>query len=432
MVAPPAGIRSLESQQTAAGQYRLTGDSPEASPPAVSDQGSKRAVLASAVAANFSQFGARIVISPFVLAIGTTFGVSTSAIGAVLTLLWATFAILQFPSGVLADRFGERRVILAALTLTGVGSLSIVAAPSFPLFAVAIVVLGIGAGLYFVVGSALLSRRFERTGVAFSLHSAGGPLSGLVLPVAATALAATYGWRTGVATGAVAAFLAAMVVFVSVGPTPAVNPSARLRDRLSGGTVRSILGRPEVVFTTLVGVLGLYAFQSFASFYPAFLQDYHGLSEQVSGLNFSIVFVLVTVFLPLFGQLADRWDRDAAIAVPMVLAGTGLGVVILPATGPALLGSAASITLGTVLVGIGLTWAGAFQSRALGLFSPDDRGTGFGVMRTTYVLVGASGNLVTGVLADSVGWAAAFGVVIALLVVAVVLLGANRLLGTGW
>jgi MFS family permease len=390
------------------------------------------AVLASAVAANFGQFGARVVISPFVLAIAATFAVSTGEVGIVLTLLWATFALFQFPGGVLADRYGERRVILAALALTTAGSLAVTAAPSFPLFALATLLLGAGAGLYFVVGTSLLSRRFDRTGLALSLHASGGPIAGLVLPVVATAVAATHGWRVGVATGAVVAGLAFLVVIVGVGATPASNPTARLRDRLSVATVRSRLARPAVAFTTVIGVLGMYAFQSFVSFYPAFLQDYHGLSERASGLAFGVAFVLIAVCMPLVGTVADRWDTDGAIAVPMVVTVAGLGVVLVPLAGPDVLGIPATVHLGSVVAGVGLTWGGAYQARAIDLFDAADRATGFGVMRTTYVLVGASGNVITGVLAARVGWPAAIGAIGGVLALAVGLLVANRLVGTGW
>ncbi len=88
------------------------------------------------------------------LAIAAEFGRSKGELGVVLTLVWAVYACLQFPSGVFADRYGERRIIL---------------------FALAALILGSGAGLYFAAGTALLDERFESTGQAFSLHSAGAP-----------------------------------------------------------------------------------------------------------------------------------------------------------------------------------------------------------------------------------------------------------------
>jgi uncharacterized protein YaaW (UPF0174 family) len=54
-------------------------------------------------------------------------------------------------------------------------------------------------------------------------------------------------------------------------------------------------------------------------------------------------------------------------------------------------------------------------------FSDEDQASGFGAVRTVFVLLGSVGNAVTGVLAGRVGWPAAFGVVVALLLVAAAL-----------
>jgi YNFM family putative membrane transporter len=379
----------------------------------------RRTVLVSAVAANFGQFGARVAISPFVLTIAATFQQSKSVIGLVLTLLWATYAILQFPSGVLADRYGERRIVFLALGLTAVGSLSVAAAPTFPIFAAATLLLGIGAGLYFAAGTALLDRRFAGSGLAFSLHSSGGPLAGLAVPVVASLVAATYGWRVGVAVGAAAATLALAVARVAIGPTPPASPDARLRDRLQVATVRELLSRRGVAFTTLIGVVGMYVFQSFVSFFPSFLQEHHGLSRETASFATGVAFLLIAVVMPLVGHLADRTDVDVGIAVPMLVTATGFGALLVPNVDWLLVP-------GVGLVGVGLTWGGAVQSRFMREFADHERGTGFGLVRTLTVLLGSTGNLLTGVLADVAGWVAAMGVVVGLLVCGATLLLANR------
>ncbi len=86
---------------------------------------------------------ARLVISPVVPQITTEFAVSRGAVGLALTGMWAAYALSQFPSGVLADRFGERYVILLAVGLTAVASLLLAAAPNYAVFAVTAVVLGV-------------------------------------------------------------------------------------------------------------------------------------------------------------------------------------------------------------------------------------------------------------------------------------------------
>lgn len=381
-------------------------------------------VLGSAIAGNFGQFGARIAISPFVLVIAAAFGTSKSEIGLVLTLMWAIYALFQFPSGVFADRYGERRVVLLALGLATVGALVVAWAPTFLAFGLAAIILGSGAGMYFPAGTALLDRRFERTGQAFSFHSAGGPAAGLAVPVVASLVAVRFGWRVGVLVGAVAAAIGFFAITFGMGPTPAASPDMRIRDRLIPRTAFEILSRPQVAFTTLLGVLGMYVFQAFVSFFPAFLQEYHGLSTEGSSFATGVAFVLIAAVLPLVGRAGDTFGHDIFLALPFLVTAAGFATLLVPAGRPA-------IAAGVLLVGVGLTWGGVLQSRFMREFADDERGTGFGLVRTTFVLLGSVGSAATGFLADTGGWPLAVGVIVVLLVLAAALVTGNRLLGFG-
>ncbi|MFT4922275.1 MAG: YNFM family putative membrane transporter [Haloarculaceae archaeon] len=388
------------------------------------ESNSQTAVLGSAVAANFGQFGARVAISPFVLVIATEFGRSKGEIGIVLTLMWAIYACFQFPSGVFADRYGERRIILAALGLATAGGLLVAWSPSFLAFALAALVLGSGAGMYFAAGTALLDRRFENTGQAFSIHSAGGPLAGLVVPVGASLVAGYYNWQAGILVGAGTVGAAFVFVALAVGATPPASPSARIRDRLTPGTVFELLSRPPVAFMTVLGVIGMYVFQSFVSFFPAFLQEYHGLSTGEASLGAGVAFVLIAAVLPLVGRAGDAYGLDYFLLVPFLVTAAGFGILLVP-------GSLLVLGVGVVLVGVGLTWGGVIQSRFMREFADDERGTGFGLVRTTFVLLGSIGNAATGFIAELGGWPIAIGVLVCLLVVAAAMVVGNRVLGVG-
>ncbi|MEF8856768.1 MAG: MFS transporter, partial [Haloplanus sp.] len=59
----------------------------------------------------------------------------------------------------------------------------------------------------------------------------------------------------------------------------------------------------------------------------------------------------------------------------------------------------------------------------------DERGTGFGLVRTIVLLVSSLGSGVTGTLAGRVGWVAAYGLVAALLALLAAALVVNRVTG---
>lgn len=382
-------------------------------------------ILVLALAANFSSMTARLAISPLVPDITATFGVSNGLIGLALTGMWAAYAIVQFPSGVLGERYGERRVILLALVLSAAGALLLAVSPSFLLFALFAVGLGAGASLYFPVATVFISRKFDNQGQALGFHTMGAPLAGIAAPVAAASLAVRFGWRTALLIAPVLIIPAAILFARYVEPTPPVDPEGSLRDRIDPGILVELLSRPPVAFTTVIGCITVFTWQAYASFFPTFLIEFWGISTQRASIAFGGVFVVSAVGLPVLGRLSDRFSRDWTLAAALAATALGLGIFLV---GTSLL----LISAGVLVMGVGMGWGGVIQSRFMDLFSEEERGTGYGFVRSVYMFIGASGSVVTGALADAAGWPVAFGLVIAILAVAVLALAANRLLATGF
>jgi MFS family permease len=366
---------------------------------------------------------ARLVISPVVPDVTDGFGVSTGAVGLALSGMWAAYALTQFPSGILGDRFGERRVILAAVGITAVASLLLALSPTFAVFAVLTVALGAGAGLHYSVATTLLTKEFDDIGRAIGVHVAGGPLAGLIAPVVATAVATRYDWRAGIAVGAAVAVPVFVAFAWRIEPTPPERPDESMRDRMAIKPLLALLSRPPIAFTTLVAFLGAFCWQATASFLPTFLVAFRGLPETSAGLLFSAYFVVNGLSQPTIGWVSDRIGRDGAAAATM-----GLGVV-----GYAILVAGPRIALlpAVVCVGAAMTWGAPLQSRYFDTFEADERGAAFGLVRTAYMILGASGSVVVGVLSDLAGWAAAYGLLVGVTGVGLALLLGNRALRLG-
>ena len=109
----------------------------------------------------FATMAARTAVSPVLPSIREEFLVSNAAMGLVLTGMWGAYALTSYPSGVLGDRYGERRVVLAAVGLTAVGSGLLAVSPTYTTFLLSALFLGAGAGLYYPVAAMLLEGLFE-------------------------------------------------------------------------------------------------------------------------------------------------------------------------------------------------------------------------------------------------------------------------------
>jgi MFS family permease len=359
------------------------------------------AVLAACTLAFFATMAARLAMSPVVPAISEAYGVSNGAIGLALTGMWFAYAASQFPSGLLADRYGERRIILVAVGGTAVASGLLAASPTYGVFLVGTVALGGVAGLHYSVATSLLTRTLPNTGSAIGIHTSGAPLAGLVIPVAAGFVGTGLGWRWAVALGVAVALPSALLFGWIVRPTPPARPDDSVWSRLRTGPLLQLLTRPAIVRTAALAVGGAFVWQATASFLPAFLIEHHGYSERLAGAFFSGYFVVQGVAQPALGTLSDRIGRDVAAALAIGIGTVGyVGLAL--GTGLWLMGTA------TVAAGIAMSWGAALLPKFMDLLDAEERSAGFGLIRTAYMMLGASGSVVTGLLADALGWQPAF------------------------
>lgn len=362
---------------------------------------------------------ARLAISPVVPSITDEFAVSNTLIGAALSGMWLAYAIVQYPSGVLAERFGERRIVLASIAGTGITSVVIVVAPRFPAFFAGAVLLGIATGLHFSVATTLIARTYEDLGAAIGIHNAGGPAAGLVTPIVVSWIGVRYGWRPAIAVSMVVTALAFALFVRYVRPTAPRRPDRVMREQFRLRPLVELLSRPEIAFTAVVAVIAEFAWTALVSFLPTFLAEYRGYSSTLAGVLFAAYFVALGVLQIGVGTLSDRYGRDFAIGLCMCAGIAGLAALV---TVPGILGAA----LGVLLVGLGMGWGAAVFPRFLDHLSDAERSAGFGLVRTVYMVVASSGSVVVGLVADLFGWAVSFGVLILLLAVVVCLLVANR------
>jgi len=385
----------------------------------------KETVLVLSTLAFFATMAARLAISPVVPAITDEFGVSNAVVGLALTGLWMTYFAAQFPSGVLADRFGERPVILVAVSGTAVTSLLIAVSPLFAVFVLATVLLGGVAGLHYSVATTLVTRTYDDIGTAIGFHNSGGPAAGLVAPVLAAWVGVRYGWRPAVALGAAVAVPIFVLFAWRVRPTEPRRPDQPMRDRFELEPVAELLSRPKIAFTVCLAIAGAFVWQAVSSFLPTFLVEYRGQSTTLAGAVFSSYFVVQAVTQVGVGAASDRYGREVSTAGCMVLAVAGFALLIAV---PGFVAVAAAV----VLLGTGLGWGGALIPRFMDELSEAEQGAGFGLVRTVYGVVGPLGSVATGFFADAFGWGVSFGVLTALLALVFVALVGNWALGLGY
>lgn len=360
-----------------------------------------------AVAAGwFFLLGLRFVVPALLPSITQDFPVSNATAGAAITLLWVTYAVMQFPAGALVDRLGERRLLVASVLVAGAGLLGYAFSPTFAVFLAATAAFGFGSGLYGPPRGTVLSRTFpDRDGVAFGGVLAAGSLGSALLPALATAVAAVAGWRTAIGV-TVPAFLLVGVALWRVVPETG-GSGATATDggatglRVTAAAVLAGVRSRAVTLAVVAATLMLFVFQGLTAFLTTYLVEVKGLSEGTAGVLFGLFFVSGAVWQSLGGGFADRYGHGSVLAAVAFVGAIPLVALPLVSGTPALAVVAA-------LLGIRLAMGPISNAYVVSLLPVDVRGTAWGMLRTVFFSVGAFGSTAVGTMADRALFTEAF------------------------
>ncbi|MFB6251045.1 MAG: MFS transporter [Halobellus sp.] len=368
----------------------------------------------------FFALGLRFTIPALLPAIRADFPVSETVAGAAITLLWVTYAAMQFPAGVLVDRVGERTLLAGSAATGALTMVAYAVAPTFAMFVLATAAFGFASGLYGPPRGTVLTRTYvDSDGAAFGIVLAAGSIGAAVVPPLAVYATGMVGWRGALGLTAPGFLLAAVGLRVFVPERPAVDPAhgddgssavtgtepddraLSERGRTAVGDVRRGVTSRKVVLAMIGTTLMLFAFQGLSAFLTTYLVTAKALSEATAGTLFGLLFLSAAVFQSVGGALADRYGY-----------GTVLSIVAFVGVGPLLaLPFADGIVplVGIVLLlGMRLAVGPVANAYIVALLPADVRGTAWGAVRTSLFVVGAFGSTAVGAMADYDRYAAAF------------------------
>jgi len=387
--------------------------------------GYESTVLFSCTLAFFVTAFGRLALSPLVPQITATFGISNAEIGIALTGMWAAYSATQFPSGLLADRYGERVIVLVALAGTGIASLAVAFAPTYPVFVLGAVLLGAVGGLHYSAATTLLSRTYENIGMAIGIHNIGMPAGGVIAPAIASWVGIQYGWRPAalLVVGIAVPVLALFALTVRSREPPASGEA--IRDRIKIEQIVPILSSPPAVFTVCLGVISMFVVIGLFTFVPTFLVEYSGYGTGVAGGIFAAFFVLLVPLQVAIGYVSDMVGRDWTLAGCFVACWCGILLLLFES-------GHISLAVSLTLVALGSSAIPVIDSRLVDQFSGTNVGMEFGLLRAMYGLVGGVGAGVVGALADLFSWAVSFGSLAGVSLLTALAVCINRYLSLGY
>ena len=344
------------------------------------------------------------------------FGLSQAAMGQVFSAFVFGYALAQVPAGILADRWGTRRVLLAAawawagvtmlIAGVGLGPLGGFSASAFTTFLVLRFVLGVSEAPTFPAAG-LGVRRWvphEAQGRASGCVLAAIGLGSALAPPLLSMVMVRWGWRAAVAASAAPA---AAVALIWIGLARDRQPdSPPTSDRGALSTRPQALRSPNFALLTASYALQGYVGYIFVFWFYLYLVQERHFDLLRGGLLAALPWVLSIVSIPLGGVISDRlvagrlgrvWGRRL---VPLAgLTGAGVWTLVGAGTANAYV-AAVALALATACV---LSVEGPFWATMMDL-AGTRTGTAGGVMNVGSNVGGFLSPALTPLIAARIGW----------------------------
>lgn len=284
------------------------------------------------------------------LQIGRDFGFDNKHLGWIFSAFLVGYAIFQFPAGILAVRFGPRRVLTFGVFTWGITTALAAVLPSdipnaFLLLIAVRFALGIGESVVFPAANQFVARwvpQEERGKVNGLIFAGVGVGSGVTTPLL-TWIIIEHGWRAAFWFTAIIGIVAGAVWWTFARDTPEEHPGVSRAERKEireGLTCYSAAGSvPYPAHTARIPLRAMFARGDLAalmagyfcfgyiawvffSWFFLYMAQVRGLGYTASSYYSMLPFICMTIFSLVGGGLSDRLTH---------IFGLRLGRCILPA-----------------------------------------------------------------------------------------------------
>lgn len=266
----------------------------------------------------------RNILSPVMGSIGEEWGLGKAQMGLMSTVFFAGYALMQIPTGFLADKFGRVKVLVVGYVLFGVATFLSGLATSFVIFLVVRALTGLGEGTYYGsqygISSSIVSEKYRglvsaiiNSGMAFGI-SLGFMLSSYF------SYTLNKGWQFPFYVFAIPTILVALLIAFFVR-----DDSHKVKNKQTAGKQEKMemkkLFTKNHIFVYILIFCSLYGFFGMLTWLPYYLQTARGVEASQTGIISSLVPWASIPGALLFGYLSDRIKSKKPLIIGLALAG---------------------------------------------------------------------------------------------------------------
>lgn len=297
----------------------------------------------------------------------------------------------RLPAGMLADRFGGRKVFAILLLLSAIPAVGIGFSQSYAQLLWLGVLVGM-AGTSFAIGVSFTSKWFtaDQQGTAIGVYGMGNIGQSVAVfgaPVLALALGS---WRPVFFTFAVAAVVWGIVFYIF-----ARNAVSTVKPKTFSENISLLRRSPLAWVLSLFYFVTFGGFVAFSIYLPTLLKDLFRLTPANAGARTAGFVLMATLMRPLGGMLGDRFGGAKVLAgvfLAVAVLGALMGCPWMPTFTIGALGTAAALGLGNGAV-----------FKLVPQYFPKETGTVTGLVGAFGGLGGFFPPLALGVIRDATG-----------------------------
>jgi len=344
------------------------------------------------------------VLPPLIPLLIAEFHTDYFHLGLVVTVFSYAFGLGSLPAGILADRFGPRRLVSIYLFGAGVSAILVWPTGSLWTYAFMMGVIGMFCSTYHPASNTLISLNMANKGNAFGMHGIAGSLGVAAVPVLSAFIGSVFGWRAPhVLCGLMGILLGIYSLSVAERRVQSMGESA-------GQTQSKGLDRQSfitiIVFFLSTTALGL-TYKGIMTFLPTYM----GTRVNLTIMNLNTVTLggtVATLALAsgavgqyLAGRLVDRHSAERLYLIAVTIG--MISVFVMSFSTNALL------VISAVIYAFFYFSTQPMQNYLISRYLPENRhGLGYGIQFFLTFGVGSTAAAISGYIADRLGLEAVF------------------------
>ena len=267
------------------------------------------------------------------------FDISAAQLSTFTVVQLLVYAGMQVPVGVLLDRFGSKRLMLAGLLLMSGGQALFAVAGTFEVGIGARVLIGAGDAMVFTSLLRLVALWFRVKQAPFVTQITGvtGQLGAVVAATPLAAALATWGWTRAYASAAGAGVVLSVVLLAVVRDSPYRGEAVeRIKVRALARTLAEVWGNPGTRLGLWVHFTSQFSTTVFTLLWGFPFLVSEGMSDRTASLVLVVMTVTAMVAGPVIAAVTARSPfRRSQLVLGIVLAIAAAWTVVLLWPGPA-------------------------------------------------------------------------------------------------